>query len=336
MKKRLRDIGEARIALQKPVEISAPAQGVAVCHSTAPWVAAGALAMLSAAAMLHWWHATRPGTPRTLMRFSVDLGPDAVAGLRTTAAISPDGKRLVYSVRGANGITQLATRLLDQSQATILSGTENAYDPFFSPDGQWIGFFALDRRLRKISVQGGAAVALCQTTYLRGASWGWDGNIIASLQDRLNRIPDAGGRSEEVVKPEDRGEAAHRWPQILPGGQTVLFTGHTSMANFDEANLEVLNLKTRQVKIVQRGGYFGRYLPSGHLVYIPPGNAVCGAVRRGQPGSERPACTRAGGRSGGPDDRSRAIRFLRGALRARHVSLPQRQRVGWLAGRMAG
>jgi serine/threonine-protein kinase len=72
----------------------------------------------------------------------VDLGADAVARTRITAAISPDGSRLAYGVRGPNGRQLLATRRLDQETATILGGTENGVDPFFSPNGEWIGFFA--------------------------------------------------------------------------------------------------------------------------------------------------------------------------------------------------
>ena len=86
----------------------------------------------------------------------MDLGPDAVAGIRTTAAISPDGRRLAFVARGPGGREQLARRLLDQSGHTLLPGTDNPSDPFFSPDSQWIGFFA-DGKMKKISVQGGAA-----------------------------------------------------------------------------------------------------------------------------------------------------------------------------------
>src|SRR5205823_131472 len=99
-----------------------------------------------------------------------------------------DGTRIVFSVRGANGRPQLATRLLDQSNATVLSGTDNATDPFFSPDGQWIGFFA-DAKMKKISVQGGSAVTLCGALIARGAAWGEDG-IFAALDGlHLSRVP---------------------------------------------------------------------------------------------------------------------------------------------------
>jgi serine/threonine-protein kinase len=221
-----------------------------------------------------WWRATRP-IEQPLSRFSVDLGPEAVAGPRITAAISPDGRRLTFVARGAGGKEQLATRLLDQANPTFLAGTENAADPFFSPDGQWIGFFA-DGKMKKVSVQGGTAVTLCDAPGGRGAAWGEDGNIVATLNNGissigLSRVPAAGGTAQALTRPGEQGDATQRWPQILPGGQAVLLTGNKTITNFDEASIEVLSLKTGQVKVVQRGGYFGRYLRGGYLVYLHQG-----------------------------------------------------------------
>jgi Tol biopolymer transport system component/predicted Ser/Thr protein kinase len=243
---------------------------------TLPWLVAAVLAVVAAVALWAPWRATRP-VDRPLMRFSADLGPEAVEGVNITTAISPDGTRLAFVARGPTGKQQLATRALDQAKATVLSGTENAADPFFSPDGQWIGFFA-DGKMKKISVQGGVAVTLCDAPFGRGASWGEDGSIIVTLTalvGGLSRVPAAGGTPQTITKPGDKGEAVHRWPQILPGGQAVLFTGNTVPTGHDNASIEVLSLKSGQWKVVQRGGYFGRYLATsngvGHLVYLHQG-----------------------------------------------------------------
>jgi len=263
-KRRLRDIGDAWRLLEE-----APGQPPASQRSL-PWKAASAALALALAVVL-WvaWRATRP-VDHPLMRFSADLGPDAVAGQHSTAIISPDGTRIAFPARGPGGV-QIATRLIDQSQATILSGTEGAADPFFSPDGQWIGFFA-DQKLKKISVQGGAPFTLCEAVYPRGAAWGEDGNIIVALDGlHLSRIPEAGGTPQIVAKPEDHGLRTYRWPQILPGGDTLLVTATNAAGNFEDANIAAISLKTGQLKMVQRGGYFGRYLPSGHLIYIHQG-----------------------------------------------------------------
>src|SRR4029077_1893025 len=109
-----------------------------------------------------WWYATRPGPLRPLVRLNAEVAADtplaSIGG--GVLALSPDGARLALILRGADGKMRLHTRLLQQNQVTALAGTEDAYYPFFSPDGEWIGFIA-DRKLKKISVEGGAAVTLC-------------------------------------------------------------------------------------------------------------------------------------------------------------------------------
>ncbi len=267
------DVGLELKWISTVAPVSPPAAGSRVgtpALQKAAWVvaAAGVLAAIILAAVA--WRATRP-VEQPLTRLSVDLGPEAMAGVNLTAAISPDGRRLVYAVHGPDGKQQLATRLLDQTQATVLTGTEGGSDPFFSPDGQWIGFSA-DNQLQKISVQGGAPAKLATTGALpQGASWGQDGNIVAALgpSSPLLRIPAAGGLVEALTK-LGPGENAHRWPQVLPGGAAVLFLAGLG-TGADNANIEALSLKTGQVKVVLRGGYYGRYLPSGHLVYLHQG-----------------------------------------------------------------
>jgi serine/threonine-protein kinase len=266
---RLRDIGEARIAIGAPAE-GMPA-ATAARRAVLPWAIAGTLALAPLTAGVIAWRATRP-PDRPMMRFSADLGPEAVAGIRITVAISPDGARIVYPVRYQNTV-QLATRLMDQSKATILAGTEDGRDPFFKPDGQWIGFFA-GGKLKRVSVQGGAAVALCDTESggERGGSWGEDGTIVATLDGRhLFRIPEAGGKPQAPFpKIDEKAQTVYRWPQILPGGQTVLASAGF-VGSFDDANIVAVSLKTGSVKVVARKGYYGRYLQSGHLTYVHDG-----------------------------------------------------------------
>jgi len=278
--RRLRDIGEARIALEDALA-GAPAEEraapvAAVRRPVYLVAAAAALAVAVLVFAAEWWRATRP-VERPLMRFNADLGPEAVAGFNCTVAISPDGEQIVYLVRGAGGLSQLATRQLQQAAPTLLEGTDGAGDPFFSPNGQWIGFTA-GGKLKKISVHGGASVTLCDIGPggLRGATWGEDGYIVVTLNSGagvgLSRVADAGGAPPQLVSnPGETGEASHRWPQILPGGEFVLFTGNRTPANWDDASIEVLSLKTLKLKVVQRGGYYGRYLPAGYLVYVHQG-----------------------------------------------------------------
>jgi len=268
---RLQSIGEARVVLERPPDEATPSTAIGAAAIAAPkrqalpWIVAGALAAGLAATGWIAWRATRP-EEKPLLRFSADMGSEAIAASRITAAISPDGTRLAYPVRNGGNV-QLATRLMEQSKETVLSGTDGAQDPFFSPDGQWIGFFA-DSHLKKVSVQGGAPTTLCEESSVRGAEWGDDGYIVyGGVGNGLKRVPATGGTPQGISKAEN-GDTSQRWPQILPGGEAIVFTGHTSPTAFDDASIEVLDRKTEKIKIVQRGGYFGRYLPSGHLVYL--------------------------------------------------------------------
>ena len=270
---RLQAIGEARISLARPsAEAPDTPPAGASAGRGAPWWALGAAAVMILVLAFFLWRVTRPAD-QPMKRLSVDLGPEAVDDYFITAAISPDGTRIVFPVRSTSNLTMLATRLLNQTKPAILPGTANASQPFFSPDGQWIGF-AADQKLKKISVDGGAAVPLCDAPNMRGASWNVDGNIYAALDlKNLSRVSVGGGLPQPVARTGESGEHAqhsHRWPQILPGGGALLVTAgsNATAGGWDDANIEVFSFKTGHFKVVQRGGYFGRYVPSGHLIYI--------------------------------------------------------------------
>ncbi len=261
-KHRLRDIGDATIFFDEAPQ--APS-----AKSRVPWAVAGVLATMVAIALgSSAWRGTQPSqiTPQPLLRLNVDLGPEVSLGSVAGAdvAISPDGTRLAYVSQ-----FRLFTRRLDQTKATELTGTEEAQSPFFSPDGQWI-VFGVPGRLKKVPVQGGEPVVLCNITYTRGASWGDDGNIFAALNTGvLARIPSAGGPPTPITELAP-GEVAHRWPQVLPGGKAVLFSAYTSGTGLDGASIQLMSLGDRRRTTLQRGTY-GRYLPSGHLVYLHNG-----------------------------------------------------------------
>jgi Tol biopolymer transport system component/predicted Ser/Thr protein kinase len=267
-KKRLRDIGDAWELLNDTDAFEATTFRE---RSSLAWIATAVLAVAAIILAGGLWRASR-SVDRPLMRLDVDLGPDAVAGQFTTAAISPDGARLVFVATGSDGKQMLATRLLSEAKPVLLTGTENGSDPFFSPDGKWIGFFA-DGKMKKISVQGGAPIVLCDAPNDRGADWGEDDNIVVALNPvgALSRIPAEGGTPQPVTKGRF---ATPRWPQYLPGGDAVLFTLPPSFIAYD-ASVAAVSLKTGEIKILVRGGYFGRYLPTsgsmGHLVYVHAG-----------------------------------------------------------------
>jgi serine/threonine-protein kinase len=265
---RLRYIGDALRLMddEQPAATSPSAR-----RSIMPWTVAVVSIIVAVVAVGSLWYATRP-VDRPLTRLNVDLGPDALPGLNLTAAISPDGRRLVFLARGPDGKQRLATRLLDQPQPTLLPGTEEGSSPFFSPDGQWIGFFS-GGHIKKVSVQGGAPVTLGGAiNRITGAAWAENGDIVAStgITSPLSRFPTNGGTPRPLTKlaPDEIG---HRSPQVLPGGNVVIFTSTSSATSFDNARIEAVSLQTGQVKILHEGGYFGRYLPSGHLLYVHQG-----------------------------------------------------------------
>jgi serine/threonine-protein kinase len=204
------------------------------------------------------------------MRLDVDLGnelsPRSDRG-GATAILSPDGTRLVYVSQ-----SKLFTRQLDQPNATELPGTEGAWGPFFSPDGQWVAFFGGGSGgLAKVSLQGGKVIALCKVNLGGGGSWGDDGNIIAAREGfGLSRIPSAGGAPTPVTKLAP-GEVIHRWPQVLPGGKAAIFSAYRSMYGLDSATVQVVSLRDGRRKTLVHGGTWGRYLLSGHLVYVNKG-----------------------------------------------------------------
>jgi Tol biopolymer transport system component len=278
-RRRWQAIGDVRIAIEEDApESGAPAPAVAAGRrAMLPWALAGAFLLVAvAASFIAWRSAHSSAGDHPLIRLDADLGPEArVSGTYAAfvAAISPDGTRLVYPVRGPDGKQMLASRVLNTPNSAVIAGTEYGADPFFSPDSQSIGFFA-DGKLKKIALNGGAPVILADAFNPRGASWGEDGNIIAALSNNrgLFRVSASGGETPQPVTKLAPGEVTHRWPQVLPGGQGVLFTASRNLSDYEDAVLEVQIFKSGERKVLAQGGYFGRYAASGHLLYIHAGS----------------------------------------------------------------
>jgi serine/threonine-protein kinase len=241
-----------------------------------PWaIAAGALALAGALLMVSSFR--RQATMQPL-HISADIGADVSFSTAVApgafAALSQDGSLLAFVAQKNAGPSQLYVRRLDQLAATLLPGTDFASNPFFSPDGQWIGFFVRNT-LKKIAISGGAAVTVCTTPSNqnnRGGTWTDDGMIIfGATNGSLMRVAAAGGTPEPATALAE-GELTQRWPQVLPGGKAVLFTGHSTAGfGFDDANIVVQAQPAGARKIVMKGGYYARYASSGHLLFIRSG-----------------------------------------------------------------
>ena len=218
----------------------------------------------------------RAPKPPQPIRLSAEIGVDAslYTAYGPAVILSPDGTRLALVAVGSDQKRRIYVRAIDQLQATALSGAENARDPFFSPDGQWIGFFA-DGKLKKISVQGGAAVTLCDALSDEGGSWGDDGTIVFTKDGAspLSQVSSTGGMPQALTTLDKQaGEGTQRWPQVLPGGKAVLFASSTGpYSSNEDTDIVVYSMASRQRKTVQHSAYYARYLLSGHLVYMHEG-----------------------------------------------------------------
>jgi serine/threonine-protein kinase len=234
-----------------------------------------------AAAGVTLWAPGRTAVPASPVRVNGELGADVSLAANVTGnsalALSPDGSTLAF-VGVKAGTAQIYLRRLGQLQASPLAGTSGALSPFFSPDGQWLAFFA-DSKLKKISVTGGVAVTLCDVSTTRGGSWGDDGYIVFSnvsgAAGSLQRVSSASGKVEPLTKVAE-GEGNHRWPQVLPGAKAVLYASLTAGTltagtGFDAANIVVQPLPSGTPKVLIHGGYHAQYVPSGHLMYIHDG-----------------------------------------------------------------
>jgi serine/threonine-protein kinase len=228
-------------------------------------------AAITAALWRPW--AERMATDPSFMRLDLDLAaiPPGDVNVGPTVIVSPDGRRILYVASLPGGIQRLHTRRLDEDQPRELIGTDGAYNPFLSPDGNWVGFFARGY-LRKVSVHGGSPISICAAGLGRGASWAEDGSIVAALDPTtsLSRVSEEGGTPSPFTALAD-GEMTHRWPQFLPGREAVLFTANSKLTDFDNASIEVIRVRDKSRKTIHRGGTFGRYLRSGHLVWLSNG-----------------------------------------------------------------
>ena len=270
-KQRIRDIGDVSLALKGAFETAAAQTTDAVAGPRLqvwqrPMPAVIAALLVAVVSSLGVWSLMRPAPqpPAPLARFSIPLAPDETFSYigRHVVALSPAGTHVVYTVN--NG---LSLRPVDQLQATPVSGTEaEARSPFFSPDGQQVGFYAAGQ-LKRVSISGGAPVTLAEAANPWGASWGADNMILYGQGPQgIWRVAGTGGTPEQVIPVED-GEQAHG-PQLLPGGEWVLFTWRPAgVTSWDQAQIVMHSLATNERIVLIDGGRDARYLPTGHLVY---------------------------------------------------------------------
>jgi eukaryotic-like serine/threonine-protein kinase len=253
-------------------------------------VVCGAVSLLLVAVSgLVVWNLKRSPSPLLVSCFTITLPPgQQLAGLDggPAIALSPDGRYLAYVAR-KGGVQLLYLRPMDSLDARPIAGTEDAVCPFFSPDGQWLGFFA-GNKLKKVSVNGGPAQTLGDVPMGRGASWSGQGMIALAPTNNssLRQMPDAGGTSRPVTR-FNKGEVGHRWPEFIPGGKTLLFAAAATNFNWNHAQVAVQSLSTGERRNLFQEATNPRYATSGHVIFSQGGTLVAAPFATWAPDGKR-------------------------------------------------
>jgi len=261
---RLRDIGDAMPLLEGAPE-AAP-EVAEVRRNWLPWgVAALAIAGLAALSLVH----LRETPPEArLMTTSITAPENAGFTPGNPPALSPDGRRIVFSARGAEGKNQLWVRTLDSPAAQPLAGTEGAIDPFWSPDSRSIAFFA-DQKLKRMETNGGPLVTLAEAPIPYGGSWSPKGVIIFVDSTKLQRIAEGGGTATSAITSEP-GHNSHYFPWFLPDGRHFLYTYRPRLTEGGMA-LRIGDLDSPEVKDVNTVGPISNInvaYSSGYVLFL--------------------------------------------------------------------
>ena len=283
-KRRLRDISEALIAMDTAVAGFAPSipsgSGEHAWRGFA-WTAAIIAAVASGLAV---WvlKPVETSVRRAVARVAIPVAPDAQPASFTGLALSRNGRMLAY-VADLAGVRRLCVRAIDSYDTTLLSGTDGATSPFFSPDGEWVGFVA-SNALKKVPVKGGTVETVLDLLGVAGisgtgagATWSSDDTIFFAAGNGIWKVPAAGGMPERVtVVDRDIGEVSHQKPLLLPDGKTLLYTAWFG-PGWDEREIVAQRLGSKERQVLAKGAGNARVAPTGHLLYTRAGSLM--AVR---------------------------------------------------------
>ena len=281
VRERLRHIGDAILELNDTLAGGSSPEAASsgsrlVMRPAWRWVALSAL-LVQVASVL-WWFGRESKPPASVSRFAVAMPPAAplVTQLGPSVAISNDGLRL--AVRSNGGMWGIRRR---DALGVSLIGGDDIYltMPFFSPDGQWLGFADGANSivmLKRVPARGGTAVLITDVSpAMFGATWGADDMIVFATAAGLSRVAAGGGTPELLLAADRRHEEVFSWPQFLPGNRWLLFTltgrGTALPGPYGEGSLMALEVSTGRRRTILPGVTRARYLPTGHLVYTAGG-----------------------------------------------------------------
>jgi Tol biopolymer transport system component len=262
LKLQLQAIAEAPLtATQSPAVV--PAR-----RSWLPWIAAGVLAVAAIAFALAYLQSLR--TPQVSVH-SFILPPEKSTFLLTgndagPPVLSPDGLRIAFAAKNADGKHVLWIRPLNSAVAQPMSGTDGASYPFWSADSRYVGFFAAGK-LNKVDASGGPPQALCDAVAGRGGTWNSTGTIVFAPETTsgLARV-DAAGGTRAALTTVDAKESSHRWPDFLPDGNHFLYFAHGSTSADSGIYLAALDSKER--KLLLRNDSNAIYAAPGYLLFV--------------------------------------------------------------------
>jgi serine/threonine-protein kinase len=313
-RRRLRDIGEARIALENPSANLVGAGGLqqparAAVERRVRWkhlapLAAIAVIAASVGALAVWYFKPTPVGSIVRFEFPLSAGLTSAPLSHAFLNVSPDGSQIAY-VYGNN--RRLYVRRISELAPRAVPGTESFGDifaPVFSPDGRMLAFWSGDGTIKRVPVEGGAGLTLCRADNPYGLTWGESGIVFAQGEKPvIMRVPADGGTPEVIARGKP-GELVSG-PELLPGGRFLLFsvTAETGVDRWDKARIVAHSLESGGERTLIEGGSDARYLATGHLVYAVggvlfaapfdvaraqlegPGVPVLSGVRRANPGT---------------------------------------------------
>lgn len=272
-RERMRDVGDVRLALSGAFETTAAMEGNTTSDLERPvWqrpVVRLCSSLLLLSGLLLFVVSVFDSAPVESVRTRFVEPPAERMRFPRSAraiAISPDGRQLVYSAGNL-----LYLRRFDEPEAQEIPGTENGSAPFFSPDGLWVGFFT-ETEIKKIALSGGAPFTVAEVTNGLDGAWNEDDTIVFGIAGptALLQVSAQGGIPEALTERENRN-VDHDFLDFLPGGDVMLFSVAIDGVNFDAGQIVAQRLSTGERRVVIEGGFYPRWLSSGHLLYARGG-----------------------------------------------------------------